>query len=78
MAESQSFFEKMLHAVLADPADAEADTLRARVVLNSAGSDAVEAAIAQGDAFASALWLLAQGETRAQLAARVEAANPPN
>jgi len=78
VTDTPSFFERMLRAVLDGPADAATDTMRARITLDSAGSDIVEAAIANGDPYASALWLLAQGETREALAARVESANPPN
>ena len=65
------FFEDMLRAVLEGP---EAmDVLRARTVLESAGSDLAEAAIRDGDPHASALWCMAQGETRYSIAARIDA-----
>lgn len=72
MAEPLPFFHSMLAALLDCPEDVESDRMRARLVLENAGSDAVEAAIQGGDAHAAALWRLAMGETRASLKKRIE------
>jgi hypothetical protein len=74
MSEELPYFHKMLAALLDCPADLQLDQTRARIVLDSAGSDVVEAAIKAGDAFASALYRLAMGETRQSLFKRIEAA----
>jgi hypothetical protein len=73
MSEPLPFFHRTLAALLECPEDVEMDRMRARLILDSAGSEAVEAAIGAGDAYAAALWRLAMGETRASLRRRIEA-----
>jgi hypothetical protein len=74
MSDELPYFHRMLAALLDCPEDAGMDRTRARLVLDGAGSEAVEAAIGAGDAFASALYRLAMGETRESLFRRIEAA----
>lgn len=71
--EDLPFFHKMLAALLECPEDETFDRDRARLVLDMAGSDDVEAAIMAGDPYAAALYRLAQGETRASLLRRIMA-----
>jgi hypothetical protein len=75
MSEDLPFFHRMLVALLEAPEDIEMDRMRARLTLDSVGSEAVEAAIEAGDVHAAALWRLALGETRASLRRRIEAKN---
>jgi hypothetical protein len=72
MSDDLPFFHRMLAALLEAPEDVEMDQLRAQMVLDSAGSDAVEAAIAAGDPYAAALWRLAVGDTREALRRWIE------
>jgi hypothetical protein len=72
MSEDLPFFHKMLAAVLEGPEDVAMDQLRAQMVLDSAGSDAVETAIAAGDPYAAALYRLALGDTREALKRWIE------
>ena len=72
MSEDLPFFHKMLAAVLEAPEDVEMDQLRAQMVLDSAGSDAFDAALAAGDPYAAALYRLALGDTREVLKRWIE------
>jgi hypothetical protein len=67
MSERLPYFHEMLAALLQEPEDLQMDQLRAQMVLDSAGSDAVEAAINGGDPYASALYRLAIGDSREAL-----------
>ena len=72
MSEPLPFFHQMLAALLEAPEDVEMDQLRAQMVLDSAGSDAVEAAIGAGDPYAAALYRLALGDSREALRQWIE------
>jgi hypothetical protein len=72
MSEDLPFFHSMLAALLEAPEDVQMDQLRAQMTLDSAGSDAVEAAIAAGDPYAAALYRLALGDTREALKQWIE------
>ena len=72
MSEDLPFFHRMLAALLEAPEDVQMDQLRAQMTLDSAGSDAVEAAIAAGDPYAAALYRLALGDTREALRQWIE------
>jgi hypothetical protein len=72
MSEDLPFFHRMLAALLEAPEDVQMDQLRAQMTLDSAGSDAVEAAIAAGDPYAAALYRLALGDTRESLRQWIE------
>ena len=72
MSEDLPYFHRMLAALLEAPEDVQMDQLRAQMTLDSAGSDAVEAAIAAGDPYAAALYRLALGDTREALRQWIE------
>jgi len=72
MSEALPYFHQILAALLEAPEDVQMDQLRAQMTLDSAGSDAVEAAIAAGDPYAAALYRLALGDTREALRQWIE------
>ena len=72
MSEDLPYFHRMLAALLEAPEDVQMDQLRAQMTLDSAGSDAVEAAITAGDPYAAALYRLALGDTREALRQWIE------
>lgn len=72
MSDPRPFFLKMLEALLEAPEDLGMDQIRAQMILDGAGEDAVLSAIENGDAYASALWLFANGYTRDQIRTQIE------
>ena len=74
MTEDLPYFHRMLAALLDCPEDAAMDKLRAEMALDGVGDEAVTMAVTAGDPYASALYRLAMGETRASLKRRIEGA----
>jgi ketopantoate reductase len=72
MTDNLPFFQNMLTALLDCPEDEEMDRMRAQITLESAGAEAVEAAIRSGDPYASALYRMALGDTRESLRRSLE------